>query len=379
MYRRTALPVCAAFAVTAALWFAGAGTTAAQVAPAPAALAQDGRGLFGQPPEVQALFRAVWGDQAAAQWVREHDTVLSGGTPATGPRIGFLYSGTPSQNAAFTEGLATGLRAVGYTPGRDLSIIWRFADGQNDRLPALAAELVGLRPDVIVVSGVESVAVKQLTSEIPIVTLTLADPVGAGIVASLDRPGGNVTGVIQQPVDFNHERLRFLKEALPNASRVGLLVPAPANAAAINALRDTGGRLGLELETFEIRTVDELPGAFATAADHSVGAMMVFATTLFTADRAGMVRLAEQNHIAALYPGRGFVDVGGLMDYAYIENGRGRSAAEYISQILHGANPAELPMRPPPEIELVLNLQAAQRIGHTFPDSVVARATDVIR
>jgi putative ABC transport system substrate-binding protein len=377
MYPQSPLRLCVLITLAASLWLPSIRDASAQSAPPPA-LAQDGQGLFGQPPEVEASFRAVWGDAAPTEWIRQHDAELSGGAPPSGPRIGFLYLGTASQNATFTEGLANGLRAVGYHPGRDISIIWRFANGQNDRLPSLAAELVGLAPDLIVTPSVESAAVKQLTSSIPIVTLTVSDPVGAGLVASLEHPGGNITGVIQQPVDFNTERLMFLKEAVPNSTRIGLLVPSPVNPAAITALRDTGARLGVEVETLEIRTADELPTAFTTASEHSVDAIMVFATTLFTADRPGLVRLAEQQHIPALYPSHLFLDAGGLMDYAFVEATRGRDAADYIAQIVHGANPADLPMRPPTEAEVVLNLSAAERIGHTFPASVLEKATEII-
>src|SRR5207244_4425619 len=143
---------------------------------------------------------------------------------------------------------------------------------------------------------------------------------------SLDHPGGNITGVIQQPADFNNQRLAFLKEAVPDSKRIGLLLPSPVNSTAVAALRDTGSRLGVEVEALEVSTAGELPAAFATGVAHSVDAVMVFATTLFTADRPGLVRLAEANHIPALYPSHLFLDVGGLMDYGYVEAARGRDA-----------------------------------------------------
>ena len=150
-------------------------------------------------------------------------------------------------------------------------------------------------------------------------------------------------------------------------------------APAIAALRDTGASIGVDVETLEVRTADELPTVFAAATDRSVDAIMVFGTTLFTADRPGLVRLAERERIPALYPSRLFVDIGGMMDYGYVEAARGRDAAGYIAQILRGANPAELAMRPPSEFEVVLNVPAAERIGRTFPAGVLDKATDIIR
>jgi putative tryptophan/tyrosine transport system substrate-binding protein len=381
MHTPRALVRSLSFIVAAGVWLAPAsnGSAAAQGTSAQPALAQDGRGLFDESAVTQDVFRAVWADRAPAQWVREHDVSLSRGTPPSGPRIALLYGGSASQNPAFTQGLVNGLSAVGYTPGRDISIIWRFADGRNELLPSLAAELVELRPDVIVAPVVaEAMAVKQVTSSIPIVTLTVADPVGAGLVASLDHPGGNVTGVIQQPLDFNNERLAFLKEAVPQSTRIGLLVASPANPATLNALRDGSAALGVELLTLEVQTADDLDTAFATAADESVDALMVFAGTLFTANRSRIVRLAAQHRIPALYPSRLFLESGGLMDYAFVEAARGRRAADYVLEILHGAYPGDLPMSPPRESELVVNLSAAEAIGYRFPPSVVARATEVL-
>ena len=336
--------------------------------------------MFNEPAETQAMFTAVWGDAAPGEWVEEHDAVLTGGTAPSGPRIGLLYAGSASANPAFTQGLASGLRSVGYQPGQDITIVWRFADGRTELLPALAAELVALPVDLIVAPVVaESMAAKQATSTIPIVTLTVADPVGVGLVNSLERPGGNVTGVIQQPLEFNTERLAFLKEAVPNATRIAVLANvATPDDPSLTRLRDAGASLGLELQILTVVSADDLLGAFASAADHSADAMMVLAGTLFTANRSRIVQLAMEHRIPALYPSRLFVDAGGLMDYAFVEGLRGQRAAQYVSEILHGANPADLPMEPPPETELVINLNAADAIGYAVPSSVLARATDVL-
>jgi putative tryptophan/tyrosine transport system substrate-binding protein len=271
-------------------------------APAPA-LAQDGRGLFNESREIQALFAAVWGDSASVAWIREHDAWLSAGRPRTGPRIGVLYSGSASQNSAFTQGVAAGLRDVGYTPGQDISIIWRFADGQNARLPSLAAELIESGVDVIVAAAQgDAVAAKQATDIIPIVTLTVADPVGTGLAANLERPGGNVTGVIQQPIDFNGERLAFLKEAVPNSTHIAILAASPAPAASLSALREAAAMLGLELQVLEVQNGGELPAAFASAAENSADAFVVLGATLFSANRLQIIQLAREHRIPALFP-----------------------------------------------------------------------------
>jgi putative ABC transport system substrate-binding protein len=372
--------LCLALILAAGGWLASASAsvaTAGQTAPAPV-LAQDGRGLFSEPAEVQALFATVWRDSASAAWIREHDASLSGGRPPSGPRIGLLYSGSASQNPAFTEGLAEGLRAVGYTPGSDLSITWRFADGQNDRLPSLAAELVESGVHLIVAAAQgDAVAARQTTGTIPIITMTAADPVGVGLVASLERPGGNVTGVIQQPIEFNGERLALLQEVVPNSTRIAVLAPTPAPAATLSALREAAVLLGLELQILELRSGGDLPAAFASAADADV--LMILGGTLFTTNLQQITQLATEYRLPALYPSRLFLEAGGLMDYAYVEAARGRRAADYVAKILSGANPAELAMSPPQQIELVLNLQAAESIGYVFPPSIMERATEVIR
>jgi putative ABC transport system substrate-binding protein len=213
------------------------------------------------------------------------------------------------------------------------------------------------------------------------VTLTVADPVGAGLAASLEHPGGNVTGVLQQPFDFNRRRLEFLKEALPNATRIGVLasVVSPTSATVLGLLQEAAASTGLELQVFELRSADDMPGAFAAAAQQPPDALMVLADTLFTANRSQLVQLATDSRIPTLYPGRSFVDGGGLMDYALVEATRSRRAAEYVAQILHGAKAADLSMEPPTDVELVVNLNAAQLIGYAVPSAVLARATDVIR
>ena len=359
---------------------ASGGAAVAQQVVAPPALAQNGRGLFDESPETRALFSAVWGDRAPAEWIQEQDAALSGGVAPRGPRIGFLYAGTPAQNPAFTQGLVSGLKSVGYTPGQDISIVWRFADGHPELLPALADELVKLPVDLIVTPAPpDTAAAARATSTIPIVTMVNSDPVGSGVAASLEHPGGNVTGLIEQPLEFNGERLALLKEAVPNATRVAVLADASTNAPTLARMRDAAAPLGLELQILELRTADELPTAFDAATQESADAAMVLGGRLFGGNRPQLARLAAEHRIPVLYPDRAFVDDGGLMDYGFAVGGRGPRAAEYVVQILHGANPGDLPMGPPPEMELIVNLQVAQAIGYAVPHSVVARATEIIR
>jgi putative tryptophan/tyrosine transport system substrate-binding protein len=358
---------------------ASGGTAVAQQVVAPPALAQNGRGLFDESSGTRASFTAMWGDRAPAEWIQEEDAVLSGGAAPSGPRIGLLYAGTPSQNPAFTQGLVRGLKSVGYTPGQDITIVWRFGEGHPELLPSLAAELVQLPVDLIVTpTPADTAAATRATSTIPIVTMVNSDPVASGVAASLEHPGGNVTGLIEQPLEFNGERLALLKEAVPNATRVAVLADG-SNAPTLARLRDAAAPLGLELQILELRTADELPTAFDAATQQSADAAMVLGGTLFTANRPQLARLAAEHRIPVLYPGRAFVDDGGLMGYAFAVAGRGPRAAEYVFQILHGANPGDLPMGPPPDMELVVNLQAAQAIGYAVPPSVLARATEIIR
>ena len=300
-------------------------------------------------------------------------------TPA-GPVIGFLYTGTASGNPLFTQGLVRGLEDLGYHPGQDMTILWRFADGHPETLPELASDLIQEHPDAIVAPTTESVTFKRLTTSIPIVTMTVSDPVGIGLVESLDRPGANITGVIQQPLTFNRDRLVLLQQAIPNAKRIAVLANvASSDDRALVALGRDAELLGLDLQFLPVTAADALPAAFDAADAQSADAMLVLAGTLFTTNRVRIVQLAAEHRIPALYPSRLFVESGGLMDYAFIEAERGARAAQYVVDILHGAHPAELPMAPPPDTELVVNVSAAQTIGYSVPSALLDRATEVLR
>jgi putative tryptophan/tyrosine transport system substrate-binding protein len=387
--------------VNARFWWAGRGTRAFLLAiaalslcmpsspgvvaaqtPRPPALAQDGRGLFSESFETRAMFDAVWGDGAPAQWIQEHDAALSGGKPTTGPRIGYLYNGSVVEGRVLTDGFIAGLHDVGYEPGRNINIEFRFADGQNELLPSLAAELVALRVDLIVGgSAVATAAAKQSTSSIPVVGAGLVDPIGMGLVDSLERPGGNVTGVLAQPADLNAQRLALLKEMVPNATRLGVLVnPAtPSAAPQLSDIKATAASLGLETQELDVRTADDLAGAFTLATQQHADALYLIADVVFGLNIPQLVQLATGTRIPAMYPIRTIPDKGGLMSYGIVAGSGQRREGGYVAAILHGTKPTDLPVVAPDQFELVVNLRAAQAIGYTFPPAVVARATEIIR
>jgi putative ABC transport system substrate-binding protein len=354
---------------------------AAQPLPPPA-LAQDGRGLFGESLATRAMFTAVWGDRADAEWIQEHDAVLSGGEPVTGPRIALFSSASATSNPSVTEGLVAGLREAGYSPGQNIRIEWRFSGGHNEVLPSIASEVVSLPVDVIVTpSTPESLAAEQATSTIPIVTVSVGDPVGAGLVTNLDRPDANLTGELLQPLDLIDQQLALLGEVVPNARRVAVLVNVanPANVTALARARDAAARQGLELVAPEVRGMDDVPGVFAAATQQDADAVLVIADALFTLNRAQILQLAAATRLPTLYPNRAFVDDGGVLDYAAKAGVGARGAGGYVAALLRGAQPRDLPMSAPNELELVVNLKAAQAIGVTIPPAVMANATEVIR
>ena len=355
---------------------------AAAQAPPPPALAQDGRGLVGESFATRAMFTAVWGDRAAAEWIQEHNAALSGGQPATGPHIAYFSSSGASTSPAITEGFAAGLRDAGYIPGQTITIEWRFSDGRNELLPALATELVNVPVDVIAaVSTPESLAAKQATSTIPIVTLSVGDPVGSALVASLDHPGGNITGALLQPPDANAQQLAVLKEAVPSATRLAVLANRAnlAQVAQLARARDAATRLGMDLVTPEVRSGDDLPAAFSMMTQQHADALYVLADPVLGISQPRIRELATAGRLPTLYQGRAPVDGGGRMSYGIRAGAAPRLGAGYVAKILHGAKPADLPMSAPNQFELVVNLQAAQAIGFTFPPSILAKATDVIR
>ena len=273
---------------------------------------------------------------------------------------------------------------LGWIEGKNITIEYRFAEGKNDRLPELAAELVRLKVDLIVVTGGPvALAAKKATTTIPILMTTSADPVGEGLVASLARPGGNVTGFSTLAGELNTKRLEILKDAVPNLARVGVLRLSGDNIGQdpqLKVLRPAALALKLKLE--EIETEPDAKGlesAFQTAKQKQVNAIMTTATRPFFAERKRIVELAGKYRLPAIYFQKEFVDEGGLMSYGADYDDLFRRAAVYVDKILKGAKPADLPVQQATKFEFVINLKAAKQIGLTLSPEFLSRANKVIK
>jgi putative ABC transport system substrate-binding protein len=273
------------------------------------------------------------------------------------------------------------LSKLGWIEGKNITIEYRFGDGKSKRRPELAADLVRLKVDLIVVTDTPaSLAVKSATSTIPIVMVSVGDPVAAGLVASLARPGGNVTGLSNLGLDLNTKRLEILKDAVTKLARVGLLKPAGGSNRQLKDLRPAALALNLILEEIETQIdAKGLESAFQTAKQKQVGAMMTTTATTFFAERRRIVELAGKYRLPAIYYQKEFVDAGGLMFYGADFDDLYRRAAVYVDKILKGAKPADLPVQQATKFEFVINLKAAKQIGLTIPNRVLERANRVIK
>jgi putative ABC transport system substrate-binding protein len=299
-------------------------------------------------------------------------------------RIGFLDTSTASGSAVLAEAFRQEMRKLGWIEGKNITFEYRFAEGKFDRLPGLAAELVRLKVDLIVVSAAgPTLAAKSATTTIPIVMTTSADPVGEGLVDSLARPGGNVTGLSTLAGELNTKRLEILKDAVPKLARVGVLRLSGANIGQdvqMKVLRPAAPALTLKLE--EIETQPDAKGlerAFQTAKQKQVNAIMTTATRPFFAERKRIVELAGKYRLPAIYFQKEFVDEGGLMSYGVDYDDLFRRAAVYVDKILKGAKPADLPVQQATKFEFVINLKAAKQIGLALSPEFLARANKVIQ
>jgi putative ABC transport system substrate-binding protein len=298
-------------------------------------------------------------------------------------RIGYLGTSSPSLEPHYVEAFRQKLRDLGYIEGQNSVIEYRWAEGQDDRLPGLAAELVRLKADVIVTTGTPgTLAAKQATKTIPIVMASSGNPVQSGLVASLNRPGGNVTGLSIFAPELEGKRLELLKEAVPRLSRVALLWN-PANPALTVIFQETqiaAQALRLTLQpVVEVRRVTDFENAFSTIAGARPQALVVLVDRLLLAHRRRIVDFAANSRLPAMYGYRDYVDAGGLMSYAPSNIDLFRGAAIYVDKILKGANPANLPVQQPAKFELVINLKAAKALGLTIPPSLRLRADEVIQ
>jgi putative ABC transport system substrate-binding protein len=299
-------------------------------------------------------------------------------------RIGRLSPGPPpSQSSPSMEAFRQGLRDLGYVEGQNLVIEWRWAEGRDERLPDLAAELVRLQVEVIVVGGVAAIrAAQHATSTIPIVMAANYDPVGEGFVASLAHPGGNITGVSWLGAELPGKRLEILKETLPQSTRIAVL-GNPTFAAYdtwLHSLTTAARALGLHLHVLELRRADELDSAFAALTNTGADALIVLSDpALMDGLHGRIVDFAATSRLPAMYDWRAYVDAGGLMSYGPNMPDMQRRAASYVDKILKGAKPADLPIEQPTTFNLVINLKVARALGLTIPPTVLFQAHEVLQ
>ncbi len=302
--------------------------------------------------------------------------------PTKIPRIGYLTAVSLSANAARIEALRQGLRELGYVEGKNIIIEWRGADEKRDRLPALAAELVRLKVEVIV-SGGPTVTrpVKEATTTIPIVMTFDNDPVGSGFVASLARPGGNITGLSTLAPDIGGKQLELLKEIIPRLTRVAVLGTSTqaGNAQSLNEIELAARAFKVQLQYLDIKDDKDIETAFQAALKRHADAVLVLISPVIFSQRTQIADLAATNRLPAIYPWPEFVEDVGLMSYGVRVTDLDRRAATYVDKILKGAKPGDLPVEQPRKFELVINLKAAKQIGLTIPPNVLARADKIIR
>ena len=296
-------------------------------------------------------------------------------------RVGWLVPGPASAGGPMLNALREGLRELGYAEGQSIQFESRWAEGQISRLPALAEDLVRLKVQVIFAWGYPSImAAKRATATIPIVFLTHFDPVESGFVASLARPGGNVTGRTFMSPDLAAKRLQLLREIVPGISRVALMANTahPGTQSMLAHFQTSAQALGVRLEIVEPKSPDEFEGAFATIVRKGVGALHVNLDPLFMENRPRLIQLAMTHRLPTTYDVRQFADGGGLMSYGPSVLGEVRRAAVQVDRILKGTRPADLPVEQPTTFELVVNLKTAKAIGLTIPQSLLQRADKVL-
>jgi ABC-type uncharacterized transport system substrate-binding protein len=295
------------------------------------------------------------------------------------PRIGYLTLASPSSNLPRREAFRDGLRNLGYIEGQNINVDYRYADSKTDRLPELAADLVRLEVDVIVAGGTQvNLAAKKATSTIPIVMANADDPLGSGLIQSLAKPGGNVTGLSSMSLELNGKRLELLREAFPKVRRLAVLWHTLSNPA-FKETQAAAATLGFEIRSLEMRDRTELESALPLITKERVDGLFPVTSAFMSANRKPIVVFAAKNRLPALYPNDEYVADGGLMSYAANVHEMHRRAATYVDRILKGAKPADLPVEQPTKFEFVINLKTAKQIGLTIPPNVLAGADKVIR
>jgi putative tryptophan/tyrosine transport system substrate-binding protein len=314
---------------------------------------------------------------AAAAW----PVAARGQQPGKLPTIGFSGTTTASAQVQRTTAFVQRLRQLGWIEGRTVAIEYRWAEGRYERFAEIAAEFVRLKVDVIVTAATAPVvAAKQATSVIPIVFAVAGDPVGSGLVASLARPGGNVTGLSLQQTDLAAKRLELLRQVMPALRRLAIMGNAgsPMIVLELREVQATARSLGLEVSTLEIGRPDDIPPAFEAALKDRADALYVCADPLVNNNRVRIVSLAQEARLATMFGEREHVEAGGLMSYGPNLPDLFRRAGDYVDKILRGAKPGDLPVEQPTKFDLIINLKSAKALGLAIPESFLLRADEVI-
>ena len=310
------------------------------------------------------------------------ESIAEAQQPKKVPRIGYLSgAGDPSNPGPNVEAFRRGLQELGYIEGKNILVEYRYIEGKRDRVPSLVAELVQLKVDVLVSPNLPAIrAAKQATKTIPIVMVINWDPVAEGLIDSLARPDGNITGLSRLTRDLSGKRLELLKEVVPGISRVGILDDADAQLKAFKDYQAAGRALKIQLQSLEIRGPNpDLEGAFQAAVKSRIRALIATQITVLLPYTEKMADLAIKNRLPLMFETGSSVEAGGLMSYAASDADLFRRAAIYVDKILKGAKPAELPVEQPTKFELVINLKTAKQIGLTIPPNVLVRADKVIK
>ena len=325
--------------------------------------------------------KAGWASALVAVILLAVAVIVEAQQPARIHRIGILIVSSASVYSARVEALRRRLRELGYVEGKNIVIEYRYAERKGERLPDLVAELVRLKVDVIVTSGSAILPAKKASATIPIVFASASDPVGTGLVSSLGRPGGNITGLSNMAPDLDGKRLELLKEAFPKVARVAFLW-APGGTRGNQALTEmeaVAKALGLKLLSLEVRSLDDFEGAFARAKKERAQALITTTGALINTQQRQVLDFAAKNRLPAIYHYSEVVEAGGLMSYGPDNTDLWRRAADFVDKILKGAKPADLPVQQATKFEFLVNMNAAKQIGVTIPQKVLARADKVIR
>jgi putative tryptophan/tyrosine transport system substrate-binding protein len=299
------------------------------------------------------------------------------------PRLGFLAPDSQSASSIRTEAFRQGLRELGDVEGQNIVIDYRFGEGKRELFPNLAAELARLKVDILVSAGgnVVTRAAQQATNKIPIVMTNVLDPVGSGFIASLARPGGNITGLTAISSDLTGKRLELIKETFPKASHIGVLLDPgdPSKLVELKEVQAAANVLGLKLHAIEVLSPMDLDSLFKAGTREHAGALLVLQSAVTNTHRKTIAELATKNRLPTMWGEPGLLDAGGLMSYGPNYTDLFRRAATYVDKILKGAKAADLPIEQPTKFELVINLKTAKQIGLTIPPHILARADRVIK